>query len=379
MKNVLAIEIKDNKTIVTLAKVERGNYSLILHKSYGSKPLSKSVSYDRDIVEAIYRDLRELNITNEIDETLLTINTIKTSVSTNTFGVSYNQSIDSFKEDFETYINTKYSNLNFSKIEYSTNEDIALTEKKVIATVEGTPNEYYNEIVDLYKQKGIKITKVVPTLDAIKNSVAKYADEHRSTISILVEEKFIQLTWINNNKITSAVKWSHGLTDIYEHISSTMGINKSDAKQLFKSFGSIPPEDVVDDKVIYTQREGKELNVFTKKDLSRMITEKVQDLFGNVKHHIDELKHNGRIKIVFNGEIKTLTGFKKFASKSFNEPDIKKYKSTIIGLNPETEFITMGMLLEVKTPLQNNKKRKEHLYIQKNNLLTRMFRMYSYT
>ncbi len=378
MKNVLAIEIKDNKTIVTLAKVERSNYSLILHKSYGSKPLSKNVSYDSDIVDAIYRDLRELNITNEIDETLLTINTIKTSVSTNGYNISYNKPLEELKEHFKERIKAKYKTLTFTKIEHAEDENIALTQQKLISSVEGVPTEYVNEVVSLYKQKGIRITRIIPTLDAIKNSVAKYADEHRSTISILVEEKFIQLTWIKDNKITSAVKWSHGLTDIYEHISSTMGINKSDAKQLFKSFGSIPPEDVIDDKVIYTQREGKELNVFTKKDLSRMITEKVQDLFGNVKYHIDELKHNG-IKIVFNGEIKTLTGFKKFASKSFNEPDIKKYKSTIIGLNPETEFITMGMLLEVKTPLQDNKKRKEHLYIQRNSLLTRMFRMYSYT
>ncbi len=157
-----------------------------------------------------------------------------------------------------------------------------------------------------------------------------------------------------------------------------MMIKKQDAKTLFKSFGSIPPEDVVDDKVIHMRKNGKETEVFTKKDLSRNITEKVNELFANIKYHIDETKLGDKeVRIVFNGEIKTLMGFRKYASKSFDETNITKYKTDIIGLNPETEFITMGMLLENKTHIEE-KRKKANAHSLKVSLLSKLSRMYNY-
>ncbi len=378
MKNVLAIEIKDNKTIVTLAKIQDGNYGLILHKSYGSRALSKGVYYDDEIINNIVRDLREINILNDIDEKYLTINTNKVSITTiNLQKQKFNTPLEERKELFINSVKHKNPGIHICEEIYS-NSDNYMVNQNVRATLEAVNIEYIEKIKSLFRAKGIEFTKTIPVIRAIQNSVKSEIEEKDSAISILVEEKFTQLTWIEKGVVSSAVKWDLGLTDIYQHISNLMNINKQEAKQLFASFGSIPPEDVVDDKVIHTRRNGKELEIFTKKDLSRFITEKVQELFANVKHHIDALKHEGRIKIIFNGEIKKLMGFKKFASISFNEPNIKKYHTNIIGLNPETEFITMGILEEVKKETNNKKRKKEYLYTPKVSLLNKLTRMYNY-
>ncbi len=378
MKNVLAIEIKDNKTIVTLAKVQDGDYSLLLHKSYGSKALATHVYYDSEIIDKINTDLREINILNDIDEKYLTINTNRVIVSSEDFEYKYNTDLDTKKMEYVQNLERTNPTVSINHIVFSNEEGVALTKQNIRATFEATTSDYINDIKNQYRAKGIEFTKIIPVMRSIQNSVISESGDEDITISVLVEEKFTQLTLIERGMVTSSIKWDTGLTNIYQHISSIMNISKSDAKQLFKSFGSIPPEDVVDDKVIHTRRYGKEMEVFTKKDLSRYITEKVQELFANVKYHIDTLKtHDNQIKIVFNGEIKTLMGFRKFASRSFNEPNIKKFKTNIIGLNPETEFITMGILLEVKEDL-DTRQRKEHLYTPKTNLLGKLFRMYNY-
>ncbi len=377
MKNILAVEIKDNKTIVTVAKVQARNYNLLLHKSYNSKPLNTETYYDSDIINEIVNDLKQMNIFNDIDEKYLTINTNRVTITTMNMEYKYNTDLDQSKEQFRQHILRNNKTAHINELIFSKENDISLTKQNITATVEAMHSDYINQIEKEYKQKGIEFTKVIPIMRTIQNATSTKAISDGITISILIEEKFTQLTWIDNGVITSSIKWATGLTDIYQHISNMMNIKKPAAKKLFKSFGSIPPEDVVDDKVIHTRKEGKEMEVFTKKDLSRFITEKVNELFSNVKYHIEKLKNDdNQIRIIFNGEIKTLMGFKKYASKSFNEPNIKKFKTNIIGLNPETEFITMGILLEVEDNLET--KKKDKLYSPKVNLLNKVFRMYNY-
>ncbi len=374
MKNVLTVEIKDNKTIVTVAKVGNDDYSIVMHKSYSSKALS-GVNYDTDIPKFVNRDLKSLNIINNIDEKILTINTSKNSISTYQFESKFNADIEEDKKTFLRMKQYEHPKLDFMTKEFYSGLDMNLTSQKVYATLEAVHDDYKKDIVDSFKQNGIKFNSVMSTIDSIKNSLKAYEAKDESIVSILVEEKFIQLTWIRNGNVSSAIKWNKGLSDIYEYIAKRMGVSKKSAKDFFKSFGSIPPEDVVDDKVIHNYEEDNE--IFTKKDLSGYITEKVQDLFSSVKHHIETFKLNDEsIKFIFSGEIKSLTGFTKFAKKSFNVPDIKKYKSTIIGLEEETEFITMGMLLSV--PSIHQVRKKEITQIQSKSLLWKLTRMYNY-
>lgn len=382
MKNVLAIEIKDNKTIVTLTKIKNGDYSLLLHKTFGSKPLAKHIYYDAEIITRIKEELRIINFVNDIDEKYITINTKKVSISSRIFEHNYNHSFKETKENFINQLKRENPKLHIGHVIFSRDGEGALTKQNISATIEATQKEYINEILNLYKKEGITFNKVIPVVQTIENSVKEYVGDAHSEdvcVSVFVEEKFAQYTAISKGKIIYSMKIDFGLTNIYSSISDKMSIKKNEAKKLFKSFGSIPPEDVVDDKVIHTIKNGKELTVFTKKDLSRYITEMVMELFANVKYYIDKLKSaNKSIKLVFNGEIQKLVGFKKFATSSFAEQNILEYNSKLIGLIPETEFITRGMLLESKGFGLGEERRIDHQYKPKTNFFTKVFRMYNY-
>ncbi len=387
MKNVLAIEIKDNKTIVTLAKaLGNGNFSLLLHKQYNSKRLiSSTVQYDHSIIDKIVSDLKEMNILNDIDEKLLTINTQKVAMVVQNSEYKYNTDLIEAREKYQKEIERKSPGVMVNNLLFSKESDISLTKQNISVTLELMRHEYMNNIIDSFNKQGIKFTKVVPITNAIKNASTEYSIEDGITMSVLVEEKFTQLTWLENGRIASSLKWKLGLSDIYQHIANIMKVEKATAKQLFKSFGFIPPEDVVDDKVIHIKENGNEMEIFTKKDLAKFITEKVNELFSNIKYHVDLIKSEDKdIRIIFNGEIKKLMGFKKYASLSFDGPNIKKYKTNIIGLNPETEFVTKGLLLEADSNKayglnnQDEKKKTEKLYTPKINLFNKIVRMYNY-
>ncbi len=379
MKNVLAIEIKDNKTIVTVAKVNAGNYNLLLHKQYNSKGLSNEVYYDSEIVKRVKEDLLEMNIFNDIDEKYITFNTKRVGATVRSFEYKYNTDLAVEKERVLRNIKIQQPNVHVNNFLFSKDTDISLTKQNINAVIEVMEIDYRENVLDWYRREGFEFTKVIPITQAIENSVSQKSIEDGITMSVLFEEKFTQLSMVENGKLTYSIKWEFGLSDIYDHISNMMQIDKNSAKKLFKSFGSIPPEDVVDDKVLHVIKNGKETEVFTKKDLSRYITEKVNVIFSEVKGKIDSVKsEDSNIRIVFNGEIKTLIGFKKYASKSFNEPNIKKYRTNIIGLNPETEFITMGMLLETKTNLEDQEQQIKEVHSTRPTFISKMFRMYSY-
>ncbi len=375
MKKVLIVEVKDNRTIATLSKVKDGNFSLLHHKIYGSKPLLAHHLYDEDIPKKIKDDLREINIYRDIDESYLVINTQQVALTHYNIDHKFDADVEAMKENFTNKIVNDNGHLHFSKITFTENSD-NVSNKSLDVVVEAMPKDYLNEIIKSFRKNEIVFTRVSSILDTIKDSMNNQIDSYGSNVSILVEEKFTQLTWNKNGKIISSVKWKLGLTDIYSHISKNMGISKQDAKKLFRSYGSIPPESVVDNKIIHANKRNGQTEIFTKRNLSEFITEKVQQLFSNVVSHIEGLKQDGeKISILFNGEIQALNGFKKFASVSFGEPDIKKYKTDVIGLLPETEFITMGLLSQVNDWYEVE---KDKPFKQRVGLLSKMKRMYSY-
>lgn len=375
MKKILVVEIKDNRTIITLNNIVNGNDNLLLHKIYDSKPLANNINYDFSIIDKIKNDIFKVTNFEEIDEIGLLVNTKRVIVQTFDLEFKYNTSFKIEEKNLKTKFKEKYPQLRVLDVNF-TKVDNFLTKKDVKATVEFVDKDYIREIIDQFKLKGIVFTKIIPLLKAIKNSTKLQALKNGITFSVLVEEKFMQLTTMHNNTITSVTRWNTGLTDIYEHISNMMIINKSSSKKMFKSFGSIPPEDVVDDKVIHTDKKNREVQVFTKKDLSRYITEKVNELFANIKSQVDLLKIDNT-RIVFNGEIKSLTGFKKYAANAFDEPNIKNFKTDLIGLSNETEFITIGVMNEIKKDININVSNKNQETV-KISFFNKILRMYNY-
>lgn len=381
MKNILTIEIKDNKTVATLTKVNKGKKTLLMHKVYGSNKLKSIYMYDNSKIDDLKSDLSRANLFDSIDETYLSINTQITFVNDVKFEAKYNTTIEEQKEFIARNIHNK-SHIDVDITDIKLNEtNSAFTRSNIVATVEYLPSEYVREIKHQFNLRGIKITKLVPVITAISNSTKEKSTKNGTTVNVLLEEKFTQVTLMKDGNFVSSQKLNYGLTNIYDHIVEKMSITKNDAKVLFSAFGSIPPEDVVDNKIIHTNSHGKELEIFTKKNLSEYITETVNNIFANIKTTIDKIKLSGEdnVRIMFSGEITSLIGFKKYAAKGFNEKNISKFSSRIIGLKEETEFITVGILGEAREYIdQEEDKKVEKILTPKINVLKKLSRMYNY-
>lgn len=375
MKRILAIEIKDNKTVVTLTKFINGKHNLLLHETYDSKPLKKQEVYDFEIIKSIKNDLKKRNLFDSINESILTLNTRCVAVQTFNHEIKYNTDIKLEEEKITQKLNNKYPEYELLSLIFSDTESSLVT-KTISVSIELVNKDNLQLIKNQFKLEGIEFSRVISVTKAIENSIKNQGYEKTSTFSILVEEKFTQSTLLIDGIVSESHRWNLGLTNIYEHISNEMGIDRASAKTLFTSYGSIPPEDVIDDKIISSIKLGKEIRVFTKKDLSRIITEKVNELFSNVKGKVDPIKNKeGNIRIVFSGEIKSLIGFKKYASKSFAENNIEKFSSDTIGLTESTEFITTGILHSV---INTDNSIKEELNVPRISAFNKILRMYNY-
>ena len=378
MKNLLAIEVKDNKTIVTLTKFINGKHNLMHHKSYESKPLSSSVAYDGTIVDKIKKDLSDKKLFDSLDKISLSINTKRVVFHVFDNDFKYNVDLDKEKEIIKKRLEKEHPNLEILRLEFPYKRS-GYTKKTINSTVELIESDYLREIIASFKVKGIEITNIIPMMDVIKESMKKNAIDDGITFSILVEEKFTQLTTFENGSISFSTKWNLGLNSVYQHISEKMNVHTNVSKNLFKYFGSIPPENVVDNKIIHTIKTGKEIEVFTKKELSEYITEKVNELFSNVKSKFGFVTNDQKRKIIFSGEIKSLNGFKKYATKSFAEKNINQFSNDeIVGLKPETEFITIGILDNIKNKSNVIKDTFNELDKPKISVVKKFIRMYNY-
>lgn len=380
MKNRLVIEIKDNKTIVTFSKMRNSNYDLLFHKRYESRfDITISSLYDFKIIDEIINDLTKDNMIDIINEVFLTINTSRIVFESYTLKYNSTDDLQEKKVDFRDKLENKYrdilvKNLIFTSEKINKNSNTL----NVVATAELVEKSYLNDIKAKFREKGLNITDIIPITKIIENSTKTQTINKGIAFSILVEEKFTQLSIFENGKIISSIKLQFGLLNIYEHIAKMMDINIASAKKLFEKFGSIPPEDVVDDKIIHKREHGKEFEIFTKKDLSRYITEKVNQLFSNVKSKMSDFKINeSSVGIVFSGEIQLLTGFKKYAAKSFAEPNIKQFKTNLIGANLENEFIIMGLLKE-DSQLNSSNFYQKSVKTPKINFINKLIKMYNY-
>ncbi|BDU67564.1 MAG: hypothetical protein TYPL_2170 [Candidatus Tyloplasma litorale] len=360
MKNILLVEIKDIKTIVTLVRfINENNYVLLFHKKF--KSTSNSNEYNYLTILKIKKVLENEKLFNLIDKTYITFHS-----KINLIQIEKNQSKEKLERNNYDCKITKFTS-------YIKNGEFLY---------ESINKKYLNEIFQYFEFYEFKNIEFISSLDAIQNSIRKHAlEDNQIYLSISLEEKFTQLTMIENGKIFNVVRLEFGLNKIYEYISEKMNIPIENSKNLFKTFGIVSFQDMIDNKVLHLVKDEFGFNkIFTKGDLSIYIKEKLNNLFLNINKKINDYKlDKNRLTLIFNGEIKALIGFQKYTLKFFNELNINEFDSKLIGLKADTEFITMGLILEIQKNIHNIQiKTKSNLsYTLKINIFNKLFRMYN--
>jgi|GEM_PF-2111864 len=203
MKNILTIEIKDSKTILSLTKVINGESNLMYHKSYYN--MSNNRDYDNEIVVKIKNDLIKVGLFHTINEAYLTINTKKTIVQTFKKEIKYNTNIQDEKNNIINALKVKYSSLKVIDLIFS-DTSMSLIKKQVNITVELIEKNYLADILKKFKFVDINFTKIIPTIKAIESSSKVNIKKDEKVFSVLVEEKFTQLAIVDDGVLTFSSK-----------------------------------------------------------------------------------------------------------------------------------------------------------------------------
>ena len=192
---------------------------------------------------------------------------------------------------------------------------------------------------------------VLSSLNNVTRALKQYDD--KTIVNIHVEDEFMRLVVMTDKKPVYVSKTPYGLDRTVEEISKKMNISTAKAKELFKNFGNIPPEAVVDNKVIHSYKDKQgNLHVFTKKDLSGYVTNYVDKLINSLKPAIEGYL-GIETKVIFSGDVVTLRGFEDYLRKTLNLYKTEVYESKTFGFVSVNTISMDGVIDKCKEEKQH--------------------------
>ncbi len=351
MNKTLIIEIKDNSTFVTLANISKGSWSILFSKNYHfdfdnifiHNKSKVKVNYSISWMQEMIDDIDEIFSIKEIDNTFLCVNNsysvlrtykIKTGPETNEREI-FNQVLKSIKEGYK---DIKIMSMNLDSV---TKTPI---NKFYDFSYELINKNLWDTLISFLKSFGINVTKTVSSKESIYSALKPYINRSNNLFNIQIEDNFTSINFISNKKFIKSEKTEQGLNLIYKKISKKFNIPLKTSKKLFEKYGNIPPEAIVDNRIIFNGYDKDDKKIyFSKKDLSKIITEYIDLIFKNIKEYINK-KNVENPELIFSGKISKLKGFEKYAKDSFKLKNVGIFKTNIIGLELRTEIISVGTL-----------------------------------
>ncbi len=361
MNRFLLIEIKDNCALVTLSDFKNGRWSILLSKKYDFNFKNKLqinsniINYDINWMKKMKDDIEEVVFFNTIDKKVLVINNFYTL--SKTIKVTENPTISNKEivKNIKNNISERYSNLKL--VEFNINEiEVTPIKKDIEFSYELINNDILEVLISYLKAMGIKIDEVFSSNSITKRVVKDYQNINSNIFNIKIEEEYISIDYLENGKIKKSFKNNNGLIYIYKFISKQLNIDLKTSKKLFLDFGSIPPESIIDNRIIY---DGKNLDnekiYFSKKDLSEAITKSVDQLFTLIKEVIKRIKDTNKdYSIVFSGEIINLKGFDNYSKDKFEIKSVLIFKNDIVGFEFQNEMVSSGMMFILEDRISND-------------------------
>ncbi len=387
MIKTLLIEIKDNKAAVTLTSYN-GKVSLLYRNNFYFKPLIGKILFDSTWIRKMQTELRKVTAFETIENFVLIINTkgtfSKTEILYFSPQIDLTKELSLIKAKIQVQ-NGKLLHLIDFKTTFISRDNKGI---KLALCYEVISKNLYRQIIDAFYANNLKFTKIISSIETIKNALLVLKQKDKVIFDVDIEAKHTLISIMKNGTYLEIIKLRGGMDIIYKNIARKMQISSTTARNLFMSFGFIPPEAVVDNKIIYTKRDSTgDQNTFRKKDLSNYITEIVNDFFAEIKGFLNRYAAFNPA-LIFSGEISRLVGFESYAQIALSAPSqVSIYSSKIIGLCQHDALIVVGALEQINKNIII-KQGKEKMFKGDNYLLkkqhkllflaTKINRMYNY-
>ncbi|RKX66927.1 MAG: hypothetical protein DRP42_02010 [Tenericutes bacterium] len=239
------------------------------------------------------------------------------------------------------------------------------------------PEKQLQTIISSFQYEGIKIKRVQSGFKAIKKATQPYMQLSKSVVNIDFDSYFTTITHTLDGVVQNVSKKNIGIESIYMAVAQQLEVDISSAVKLVKAFGNIPPENIVDNRII-SSRFNKETGLykdFDKKQLSSVITQVVNSIYEHIYEDVNISKESNPL-FLFSGQLSGLKGFVEYSKTTLDINNVKTYKSNIVGINDYDAFVTSGAL--AKTRKVSTEDAKQQPKAQIISLFNRVKRLYNY-
>lgn len=360
MNKILLIEIKDTNALIILFKNTSNGWHVLLSKEYeyesdNTREIDKDnlASFDLSWIPKMKKDVSKIISINKINDIFLTINTIGTVIELKNYDI---KTTEKTTETFSNLINKELHNdSKLSLINYKLEDKIETPlHKKLKISYEYVNKKIVEDIKKYLETFNIRITKIISSKDAIFEALKPYMNKSKKIINIQIEDKFTSFYYLRDEKLASFLKRNQGLNFIYRKIANQYKLTIDYARYLFLTFGNIPPEIIKDNRIIFNGRNllGEKI-IFSKKDLSKIITFAVNDILKDIINKVKDTNIKD-YEIIFSGQITKLNGFEDYAKNRLDIKNVTIYKTNFIGINSTTEIIAIGSIYEIEKNIIKN-------------------------
>lgn len=386
MNKHLLVEIRDWAVYVTLSKVwEDGKWDVLFTQKY---PLSQNITSTDDVdlfwVKKIKEDLSLRFDIKTVTSYELMFNTSTKIVETEVvkykkegFNISYS------KAEYKNELAIKHPDMNINDVAVL-NVINKENESVVLYNYEMIQKKLLKQIESEFLSEEMEITKIISSVKTIKYGMQKMIEKEANDaiFNIEINNDFLLISFFRNKRIVFQKKKNIGLNIVFENISKKMNVTYKKAKDLFEAFGNIPPEAVVDNRIIYTSTDPVTniRNIYDKKNLSTYITECINAIFSQFYNELESHK-SLKPSIVFSGSITKLTGFEDYAKITLGTSKIVLFKEKVLGLKNDIALSQYGALEYISFRKQSNTDKietEENTIKIFKQLKNRLIRFYNY-
>lgn len=378
MNNHLLFEIKDRYVNVTLASLTN-KWNILYSKKFVFKRNQKNEqsSFDASWIPHMKQQVSQIIEFDLIDDISLILNSRQVILGSKIFKTPIIEfDIKKGKKEFIDQLRSDNKNMYVLGVSKA-----VMAQQGVYANMkfvyELFPEKQLQTIISSFQYEGIKIKRVQSGFKAIKKATQPYMQLSKSVVNIDFDSYFTTITHTLDGVVQNVSKKNIGIESIYMAVAQQLEVDISSAVKLVKAFGNIPPENIVDNRII-SSRFNKETGLykdFDKKQLSSVITQVVNSIYEHIYEDVNISKESNPL-FLFSGQLSGLKGFVEYSKTTLDINNVKTYKSNIVGINDYDAFVTSGAL--AKTRKVSTEDAKQQPKAQIISLFNRVKRLYNY-
>lgn len=295
----------------------------------------------------------ESNSKMHFDKIYLVINSSVTKIETKSKLISRSSDIQIENQRIVKYAKEFHWSSEFLNFNIISHEIINESQKIVHFLYEYVDRKILNKIISSLKFQDIivdsvisstKLDTIIPKLEYNRNTKL----DSKNIVKLDIKDNYTLLSFFNGEKLISVKHIDIGLNLIYNSIQNLFGCELKKSKDLFTLYGNIPPKNIRNNSIIYSNTNYTNIeNFYTKIDLSHCITNNLNIILNHVKEAILLMDRNfiSKHTIILISDLINTVGIKDYLEFYFNSEIIVNIQK-IMGIN-YSDTIKIANLQEI--------------------------------